>query len=138
MKIHHRKNFAWGLWALFLAAVHVALAMRQGFDWKDCAFIALLLLLGGVTLVRSLSRESSRKDKLEERDERNHLVKLKSQSLAYYISQYICLLGSAALCAWGKWENSIPCMYLGLGLLAAFFIALLADLFTWIYYDDHI
>lgn len=137
MKIYHRKNFTFGLWSLLLAAVHLALSLTQGFDWNDGALIALLLLFGVTGIARSLSRESARKDKLEEMDERNRLVKLKSQSQAYYISQFVFLCGAVALCAAGKWQDSTPCIYAGLGLLSAFLIALLADFFTWIYYDDH-
>lgn len=138
MKIYHKKNFAMGLWALFLAALNLTLSLRRGdFDWKDGALIALLVLLGGGSLVRSTSQKFSREDRLEELDERNRLVKLKVQSRTYYVSQFAFLCGAAALCAWGKWEGSMLCIGAGMGLLAAFIFALAVDFFTWAYYDNH-
>lgn len=138
MKIYHKKNFSMGLWALLLAVLSLALSLRRGdFDWKDGVLIALLVLLGAGSLIRSTSRRFSREDKLEEMDERNRLVKLKAQSRAYYVSQFVFLCGAAALCAWGKWEGSMLCIGAGLGLLTAFAFALAADFFTWMYYDGH-
>lgn len=139
MKIYHKKNFAFGLWALFLAASNLALSLRRGdFDWKDGMLIALLVFLGAGGLIRSTSKRFSHEDRLEELDERNRLVKLKAQSRAYYVSQFVFLCGAAALCAWGKWEGSMLCIGAGLGLLAAFIFAIAADFFTWMYYDEHI
>lgn len=138
MKIYHKKNFSIGLWALLLAALSLALSLRRGdFDWRDGALIALLVLLGGGSLVRSTSQKFSREDRLEELDERNRLVKLKAQSRAYYVSQFVFLCGAAALCGWGKWNGSMLCVGAGLGLGAAFIFALAADFFTWVYYDEH-
>lgn len=138
MKIYHKKNFTFGMFSLFLGGLNLALAALRGFDLASGVLVALLLVMGGASLVRSLSQEYSREDRLEELDERNRLVKLKSQSQTYAICQFVYLGGSVALCAWGKMIGSEPRMYIGLGLLTAFFIALTADFFTWMYYDDHI
>jgi len=137
MKIYHKKNFTFGLFSLFLGGLNLALAALRGFDVKSGVLIALLLIMGGAGLVRSLSQKYSREDRMEELDERNRLVRLRAQSQTYAICQFVYLGGSVALCAWGKMAGSEPRMYLGLGLLAAFFIALTADFFTWMYYDDH-
>lgn len=139
MKIYHKKNFMMGLWSLLLAALLLAASLRRGnFDWKDGVLCALLAFLSGGSVLRSLSREYAREDRLEELDERNRLVKLKAQSQAYYISQFAFLCGAAALCGLGKWNGSMLCVGAGLGLMAAFLFALTADFFTWMYYDGHI
>lgn len=138
MKIYHRKNFTFGLWSLLLAALNLALSLLRGnFDWKDGVLIAFLIFLGGGSLIRSTSEKYAREDKLEELDERNRLVKLKAQSAAYYISQLAVLCGAVLFCAVGKWQESMPCVYAGLGLLGAFFVAILTEFLTWVYYDDH-
>ena len=138
MKIYHKKNFKFGLWALFLAALNLALSLARGnFDWKDGALAALLLLLGGAGIVRSLSLKWSQADRLEEQDERNQLVKLKSRSQAYCISQFAFLAAELVLIAWGKTTGQETLIYAGMGLMAAFFISLIADFFTWVYYDEH-
>lgn len=138
MKIYHKKNFKFGLWALFLAALNLALSLARGnFDWKDGALFALLAALGGGSLLRSLSAACSRADRLEEQDERNQLVKLKSRSQAYHISQFAFLAAELVLIAWGKTTGQETLIYAGMGLMAAFFISLIADFFTWVYYDEH-
>jgi len=136
MKIYHKKNFAFGLFSLFLGVLNLALAALRGFDLKSGVLIALLLIMGGAGLIRSLSQKYSREDRVEELDERNRLVKLRAQSQTYAICQFVYLGGSIALCAWGKIAGSEPRLYAGLGLLTAFFIALAADFLTWVYYDD--
>ena len=138
MKIYHKKNFKLGLWSLVLAALLLAAGLWRGnFDWKGGVLCALLAFLGGGNLIRSLSREMSREDKVEELDERNRLVKLKAQSQAYHISQFVFLCGASALCALGKWNGSMLWVGAGLGLMAAFLFALAADFITWVYYDEH-
>ncbi len=138
MKIYHKKNFKFGLWALFLGALNLALSLvRGGFDWKDGVLAALLAALGGGSLFRSTSEKYSREDRLEELDERNRLVKLKSRSQAYHISQFAFLAAELVLIAWGKTTGQETLIYAGMGLMAAFFISLIADFFTWVYYDEH-
>ena len=137
MKIYHKKNFAFGLFALFLGALNLARGALRGFDWHDGALVGPLLLLGGAGVLRSLSPKWSREDKVEERDERNQLVKLKSRSRAYYISQIAFLAAELVLIAWGKTTGQETLIYVGLGLMAAFFISLVTDFFTWVYYDEH-
>ena len=138
MKIYHKKNFKLGLWSLVLAALLLAAGLlRVKFVWQDGVLWAVLSFLGGGNLIRSLSREMSREDKVEELDERNRLVKLKAQSQAYHISQFVFLCGASALCALGKWNGSMLWVGAGLGLMAAFLFALAADFITWVYYDEH-
>ena len=137
MKIYHKKNFTFGLFALLLGALNLARSALQGFDRNDGVLVGLLLLLGGASVVRSLSPRWSREDKVEERDERNQLVKLKSRSRAYYISQIAFLAAELVLIAWGKTTGQETLIYVGLGLMAAFFISLVTDFFTWVYYDEH-
>ena len=137
MKIYHKKNLTFGLFALLLGALNLARSALQGFDRNDGVLVGLLLLLGGASVVRSLSPRWSREDKVEERDERNRLVKLKSRSQAYCISQIAFLAAELVLIAWGKTTGQETLIYVGLGLMAAFFISLVTDFFTWVYYDEH-
>ena len=136
MKIYHKHNFAFGLFALLLGLLNLILDLLQGFTLNGAALAGLLLLLGGASLIRSLSLQWAQEDRLEERDERNRLVKLKSQSQAYRINQFLFLTAGNILCALGKLRNADSLLFLGLGLIAAFLIALLMDFFAWAYYDE--
>ena len=47
MKIYHKKNFTFGLFALLLGALNLARSALQGFDRNDGVLVGLLLLLAG-------------------------------------------------------------------------------------------
>ena len=77
MKIYHKKKFAVGLsfTALGLAFLGLMLA-RWAFPAKSVLWCVFFLLTGPSFLLRSLSREASRRDRIEEEDERNVQVAL--------------------------------------------------------------
>ena len=98
MRIYHKKNFAVGLFftALGLAFLGLMLA-RWEFPAKSIFWCAFGLLTGPAFLLRSLSREASRRDRIEEQDERNVQVALRAKSAAFSILRYV-LLGMCWLC----------------------------------------
>ena len=98
MKIYHKKNFAVGLsfTALGLAFLGLMLA-RWEFPAKSILWCVFFLLTGPSFLLRSLSREASRRDRIEEEDERNVQVALRAKSAAFSILRYV-LLGMCWLC----------------------------------------
>ena len=98
MRIYHKKNFAVGLFftALGLAFLGLMLA-RWEFPAKSIFWCAFGLLTGPAFLLRSLSREASRRDRIEEQDERNIQVALRARSAAFSILRYV-LLGMCWLC----------------------------------------
>jgi len=100
MKIYHKKNFSedillTGLGLLLL----VTMLLRQCFRPKSVLICTAALLLGLGLLFRSLSRQCARADRLEELDERNLLIQLRSKGLAFTIVQnallVLCLLSAA-------------------------------------------
>lgn len=100
MKIYHKKNFSedillTGLGLLLL----VTMLLRQCFRPKSVLICTAALLLGLGLLFRSLSRQCARADRLEELDERNLLIQLRSKGLAFSIVQnallVLCLLSAA-------------------------------------------
>ena len=110
--------------------------IRQDFTIKGGILCAVLFLLGGGLLIRSLSRKASRQDKIESLDERNRLIKLKSESRAFSISQtvsFVLIVGCVIAYATTKSRDFIGIM-VGLGL--AWTISILADIFTYFYYES--
>lgn len=110
MKIYHKKNFSEGtlLTGLGLLLL-VTMLLRQSFRPKSVLICTAALLLGLGLLFRSLSRQCARADRLEELDERNLLIQLRSKGLAFTIVQnallVLCLLSArrgAALRAAGR------------------------------------
>ena len=135
MKIYHKKNFAEGLFFTLLGAAFIVLFLVRGnIEPKSVVFCVLSLLLGPGLLLRSFDKRLSFQDRVDELDERNILVKLRTKSTAFSIVQYT-LLGVCALCAVGAiayQRNPEGQLVLG-GMLVVsgvvWFISLVAELF---------
>ena len=141
MKIYHKKNFATGLFFTLLGAAFIVLFLVRGnIEPKSVVFCVLSLLLGPGLLLRSFDKRLSFQDRVDELDERNILVKLRTKSTAFSIVQYT-LLGVCALCAVGAiayQRNPDGQLVLG-GMLVVsgvvWFISLLAELFCGLHYE---
>ena len=141
MKIYHKKNFAEGLFFTLLGAAFIVLFLVRGnIEPKSVVFCVLSLLLGPGLLLRSFDKRLSLQDRVDELDERNILVKLRTKSTAFSIVQYT-LLGVCALCAVGAiayQRNPEGQLVLG-GMLVVsgvvWFISLLAELFCGLHYE---
>ena len=81
MKICHKKNFWAGVGMLALGILNLATALWRGqMEWSDWVLVLALVLLGVSSLLRGLSPELAREDKIEEQDERNVLVRFKTSA----------------------------------------------------------
>ena len=141
MKIYHKKNFATGLFFTLLGAAFIVLFLVRGnIEPKSVVFCVLSLLLGPGLLLRSFDKRLSFQDRVDELDERNILVKLRTKSTAFSIVQYT-LLGVCALCAIGAVlyeKNPEGQLVLGGMLIVSgvvWFISLLAELFCGLHYE---
>ena len=141
MKIYHKKNFATGLFFTLLGAAFIVLFLVKGnIEPKSVVFCVLSLLLGPGLLLRSFDKRLSFQDRVDELDERNILVKLRTKSTAFSIVQYT-LLGICALCAIGAVlyeKNPDGQLVLGGMLIVSgvvWFISLLAELFCGLHYE---
>ena len=135
MKIYHKKNFAAGLFFTLLGIGFLVLFLvKREVQPKSLVCCVFSLLLGPGMLLRSLDRKLSYQDKIDERDERNILVKLRTKSTAFSIVQYL-LMGVCVLCAIGAvlyGDNPDGQLALGGMLIVSgvvWFISLLAELF---------
>lgn len=141
MKIYHKKNFATGLFFTLLGAAYILLFLVKGnIEPKSVVFCVLSLLLGPGLLLRSFDKRLSFQDRVDELDERNILVKLRTKSTAFSIVQYT-LLGVCALCAVGAivyQRDPEGQLVLG-GMLVVsgvvWFISLLAELLCGLHYE---
>lgn len=141
MKIYHKKNFAAGLFFTLMGVAFIVLFLVKGeVRPKSVVLCVLSLLLGPGLLLRSLDRGLSYQDKIDELDERNILVKLRTKSTAFSIVQYT-LLGVCALCTVGAiayQRNPEGQLVLGGMLIVSgvvWFISLLAELFCGLHYE---
>ena len=93
MKIYNNKVFASGVFEIALGLLSlIADIMKQDFSIKSSVLIAVLVVLGFGSILRSVSPRMAKEDKLEELDERNRLITLKSKSKSFQLTQIIAIL----------------------------------------------
>ena len=80
MKIYNKKVFASGIFMAALGLLNLITSiMRKDLDINSIILIAALFVLGFGSIMRSMSQRMTKEDKLEEMDERNRLITLKSK-----------------------------------------------------------
>nr|WP_297175201.1 DUF2178 domain-containing protein [uncultured Agathobaculum sp.] len=138
MKIYNKRNFRYGLGMTVLGVLMLLVSIWKGFEVKGTVVMTLCLFLGIGALLRSLSREMSREDKIAQLDERNRLVELRAKSRALGIVELVCIGGFwvsivGVLCAPSPAQEAFGGMLVAFGLM--FTIMLLTELFTLLYYN---
>ena len=135
MKIYNKKTFAFGVFSAALGVLNAVTAALRGIDAAGIVLVAVLLFVGAGAMMRGLSQKMAREDKLEERDERNRLVELKSKSAAFRLTQAGCFGLMLALLVAGKVTGTQALTAIGTGLAAALSASMLAELGAFYYYE---
>lgn len=134
MKIYNKKNFRYGLGMTMLGVLMLLTSIWKGFDVKGTVILALCLFVGIGLMLRSLSRDMSREDKIAELDERNKMVEWRAKSRALGIAELICVVCIlVSIVGMRVVEDFFGGMLVAFGLM--YTIMLLTELFTLLYYD---
>ncbi|WP_417026706.1 hypothetical protein [Candidatus Allofournierella excrementavium] len=137
MKIYNKKVFASGVFMVALGLLNLITSMmRQDFDMNSIILIAALFVLGFGSIMRSISQRMAKEDKLEELDERNRLIALKSKSKSFRLTQIISFTLMLALLVMGKVSGYEGFIAMGVGLAFAFAISMFTEIFTYMYYES--
>ena len=137
MKIYNKKGFAWGVFLVALGLLNLITSiMRNDLDINSIILMAALFFLGFGAIMRGMSQRMAKEDKLEEADERNRLIALKSKSKAFQLMQIISLALVIALLVMGKVSDDEKFIVMGAGLAFAFIISIFTEFFTYMYYES--
>lgn len=137
MKIYNKKVFASGIFMAALGLLNLITSiMRKDLDINSIILIAALFVLGFGSIMRSMSQRMTKKDKLEEMDERNRLITLKSKSKSFQLTQMISFILMLVLLVMGKVFDYEGFIAMGVGLAFAFTISMFAEIFTYMYYES--
>ena len=96
---------------------------------------AALLALGVGGMARSLSRRLAREDRLEQRDERNRLVQLRTGRAALRIAQGVSFALLAGALAAGKLTGYEGFFGIAVGLGLSVSVSLFGEMFAFLYYE---
>lgn len=134
MKIYNKKNFRYGLGMTILGVLMLLTSIWKGFDVKGTVILALCLFVGIGLMLRSLSRDMSREDKIAELDERNKMVEWRAKSRALGIAELICVVCIlVSIVGMHIVKDFFGGMLVAFGLM--YTIMLLTELLTLLYYD---
>lgn len=134
MKIYNKKNFRYGLGMTILGVLMLLTSLWKGFDVKGTVILALCLFLGIGLMLRSLSRDMSREDRIAELDERNRAVEQRAKSRALGIVEMVCFVCILlSIVGMQVMEEFFGGMLVAFGLL--FTVMLFAELVTLLYYN---
>ena len=137
-KIYNRKGFCSGVLELALGlALPLTCAVKgwERFDVKDGVLTVLLVLLGSGMILRSLNKEQSQEDWVEDHDERRRWVQLRSQALCCWVLWWLLAAGmTGSAVGYGITNEQL---YIGifLGCLVLYMAILAVRLAGWWYYE---
>lgn len=137
MKICHKKNFWAGVGMLALGILNLATALWRGqMEWSDWVLVLALVFLGGSSLLRSLSPKLARQDKIEEQDERNALVQLKTRTSAFRWTRLVSFGLMLSLLIAGAVTRERLLLAVAVGLAFALTVSFFAEFFAALYHES--
>ena len=135
MRIYNKKKFVYGVFSLTLGLLVLVTGIMKGLHAKGAILSILLLLTGAGSLARSLSRKMSREDMVEERDERNRLIDMKTKGLAFRLTEGISYVLGLLFLVSGALAKDDAIVALGLGFILTVTIAMFAEVGAWFHYE---
>ena len=135
MRIYNKKKFAYSIFSLTLGLLVLVTGIMKGLHAKGAILSILLLLTGAGSLARSLSRRMSREDIVEERDERNRLIDMKTKGLAFRLTEGISYVLGLLFLVSGALAKDDAIVALGLGFILTVTIAMFAEVGAWFHYE---
>lgn len=141
MKLCNKKGLVLGLfWTILGVSALVLELVRPSGNTavfiRDIVLFSLLILFGVRQVVRAFSRAATREDMLEERDERNRFIKLKTGSTMFKVAEVLLFLWTvASMVGYGFtrddiWVMGVLVSGLTLGLL------FIIELFVGVHYEN--
>lgn len=137
MKIYNKKSFISGITSFLLSLALLLCCIFKTFDIKSVLLMIALFLFGMNEIRRSTSYQMSKQEKVDDLDERNHLIRLKSKSNAFNVTQIVCFILMIAFMFLGTIAKKTFLTYAGVGLNFGFNISMIAEIISSIYYEKH-
>lgn len=136
MKNYNRRGLMVGIVQLLLALFCLITIIVTGFDVKLLVLGGIIALLGITSVLNSFSKEATRKEWLDNEDERAQLVTMKAKAKSFSIvSNFLLLATIAVMVAYGITKNQVF-VYMFLCTGAGLSVCWVSHIFTHVYYDS--
>lgn len=99
MKIYNKKGFGWGIFWTLLSISGLILTFLKPdslfMNIKHVAVYVVILAIGVRQILHALSKSATWRDQVEEQDERNQLVQIKSKAKSFQIVHWSLVVVAA-------------------------------------------
>lgn len=133
MKIYNKKRLWSGIGMLALAALLIVTMCIRGARAKSTALAVVMLVLGLSELAAALSRRQA----IEDMEERSQYIEQKAKSRAFALTQNICLVLTVLLVVAGAAKDFMPLVAMGVATGLVFTLSAICEIGTTIYYESH-
>ena len=136
MKNYSRRGLIVGIVQLFLFVFCLITMFITGFDVKLAVLGIIIALLGITSIINSFSKETTRKEKIDNEDERSQLVKMKAKAKAFDIASiFLFLTTIAVIITYGITKNQVF-VYMVICTGAALSVCWISHIITHFYYES--
>ena len=136
MKNHNRRGLIIGIVQLLLSVFCFITMIVTGFDVKLAVLGIIIALLGITSVINSFSKEETRKELIDNEDERSQLVKMKAKAKSFDIaSNFLFLATIAVMIAYGITKNHVF-VYMVLCTGAALSVCWISHIIAHFYYES--
>lgn len=136
MKDYNRRGLIIGIVQLLLSVFCFITMIVTGFDVKLAVLGIIIALLGITSVINSFSKEETRKELIDNEDERSQLVKMKAKAKSFDIaSNFLFLATIAVMIAYGITKNHVF-VYMVLCTGAALSVCWISHIIAHFYYES--
>lgn len=136
MKNYNRRGLIIGIVQLLLSVFCFITMIVTGFDVKLAVLGIIIALLGITSVINSFSKEETRKELIDNEDERSQLVKMKAKAKSFDIaSNFLFLATIAVMIAYGITKNHVF-VYMVLYTGAALSVCWISHIIAHFYYES--
>ena len=137
MKIYDKKRLLRNLVSIAITLALIVTGVGKGFTVKSVILIILGVLIEANELHITFSREETRRQKIEEMEERNQFVRLKARSRSFGLIQNIQFVLMLLFVVLGVVRNVPLITGMGVAWGLMFTISAICELCTTLYYENH-
>lgn len=135
MKNYNRRGLITGIAEVIMAVFCIVSFFITDFDIKLAILGGIIALIGILSITSSFSKEVTRKEKIENLDERTQLVKMKSKATAFtVISGCLFLATVIIMIAYGITKN-VALVYMIICTGASLSVCWIGELVAYFYFD---
>ena len=136
MKNYNRRGLIIGIVQFLLSAFCLITMIVTNFDVKLAVLGIIMALLGITSIINSFSKEATRKELIDNEDERSQLVKIKAKAKSFDIaSNFLFLATIVVMIAYGITKNQVF-VYMVLCTGAALSVCWISHIITHFYYES--